>query len=96
METLTKEQIEQKKQQIAEKWEEIKALLEDLKNAGASELPDEDLQEVTGGNLQFPNLKRVQELFLKPEEGVRKYKVQSRIGDAVLRQQAEEQNPKFK
>ena len=46
---LTNEQIEQKKQLLAQKLEEIKVLNDDLVEAGAMELSDDDLDDVAGG-----------------------------------------------
>ena len=67
METLTKEQIEQKKQQLAEKWEECKALLDELKSAGVTELSDEDLKEVTGGLPSLTETGRLKALLETPK-----------------------------
>ena len=49
MATLTNEQIEQKKQLLAEKEQQMKALAQELKEAGAVELSDDDLDNVSGG-----------------------------------------------
>ena len=49
MATLTKEQIEQKKQMLAEKTKEAKALYDELVEAGAIELSDDDLDQAAGG-----------------------------------------------
>ncbi|WP_294746105.1 hypothetical protein [uncultured Prevotella sp.] len=53
MATMTQEQIEQKKQQLAEKMKEVKALYDELKEAGAitpgKELSDDELDEIAGG-----------------------------------------------
>ena len=53
MATLTKEQIEQKKQLLAEKTKEAKALYDELVEAGAIELSEDDLDKAAGGGL-FP------------------------------------------
>ena len=49
MATLTSEQIEQKKQLLAEKTKEIKAIYDELVEAGAIELSDDDLDKAAGG-----------------------------------------------
>ena len=51
MATLTKEQIEQKKQQLKQLAEEVNALTKELVEAGAIELSEEDLEKVAGGNV---------------------------------------------
>ena len=53
MATLTNEQIEQKKQLLAEKMKEMKALYDELVEAGAIELSDDDLDNAAGGNPLF-------------------------------------------
>ena len=49
MATLTNQQIEQKKQLLAEKMKEMKALYNELAEAGAIEISEEDLENVAGG-----------------------------------------------
>ena len=49
MATLTNEQIEQKKQLLVEKTKEMKALYDELVEAGAIELSDDELDDVAGG-----------------------------------------------
>ena len=49
MATMTKEQIEQKNQQLAEKVQEMKAIYDDIVEAGAIELSEEDLNQTAGG-----------------------------------------------
>ena len=49
MATLTNEQIEQKKQLLAEKKKEMKAIYNELAEAGAIEISDDDLENVAGG-----------------------------------------------
>ena len=49
MATLTNEQIEQKKQLLAEKKEQMKTLAKELMEAGAIELSEKDLDNVSGG-----------------------------------------------
>ena len=49
MATLTAEQIEQKKQLLAEKTKEMKALYDELVEAGAIELSEDDLDKAAGG-----------------------------------------------
>ncbi len=49
MATLSAEQIEQKKQLLAEKAKQMKAIYDELVEAGAIELSDEELDGVAGG-----------------------------------------------
>ena len=49
MATLTVEQIEQKKQLLAEKVKQMKAIYDELVEAGAIELTDEELDKAAGG-----------------------------------------------
>ena len=49
MATLTNEQIEQKKQQLKQLAEEVKALTKELVEAGAIELSEDDLDKAAGG-----------------------------------------------
>jgi hypothetical protein len=49
MATLTAEQIEQKKQQLKQLSEEIKAIVNELQEAGAWPLSEDDLGQVAGG-----------------------------------------------
>ena len=49
METLTNEQIEQKKQLIVEKMKQMKAIYDELVEAGAIELTEDELDGVAGG-----------------------------------------------
>ena len=51
MATLTKEQVEQKMQLLAEKAKEMKAISDELKNGGIMELSEEELEDVTGGHV---------------------------------------------
>ncbi len=53
MATLTNEQIEQKKKLLAEKMKEAKAIYDELVEAGAIELSDEDLDGASGGAMSF-------------------------------------------
>ena len=50
MATLTKEQVEQKLQQLKQLTEEANALTKELAEAGVLELSEEDLEQVAGGN----------------------------------------------
>ena len=50
MATLTNEQIEQKKQQLKELAEEVKQLKEELVEAGALPMDEDDLDNVAGGH----------------------------------------------
>lgn len=49
MATLTNEQIEQKKQQLKQLAEEVKKLHDELVEAGAIELSEDDLDDASGG-----------------------------------------------
>ena len=49
MATLTEEQIEQKKQLLTEKLKEMKTIYDELVEAGAIELTDEELDAIAGG-----------------------------------------------
>ena len=49
MATLTVEQIEQKKQLLTEKLKEMKTIYDELVEAGAIELTDEELDAIAGG-----------------------------------------------
>ena len=49
MATMTTEQIEQKKQQLKQLAEEVKQLKDELVEAGAWPLSEDDLDEVAGG-----------------------------------------------
>ena len=60
MAALTKEQIEQKMQQLKQLTEEVSALSKELVEAGAIELSDEDLDKATGGNAK-EDIKKHQE-----------------------------------
>ena len=53
MATLTAEQIEQKKQLLEEKKKEIKAIYDELVEAGAIALDDDDLDQAAGGTPDF-------------------------------------------
>ena len=53
MATLTNQEIEQLKQQLKEKQEEVKVIYDKLVEAGAVPLPDDFLDEVAGG-LKYP------------------------------------------
>jgi len=46
---MTNEQIEQKKQLLAVKMKEMKAIFDELVEAGAIELSDEELDAIAGG-----------------------------------------------
>ena len=49
MAALTNEQIEQKKQQLAEKMKEAKAIYDELMEAGSIPMNDDELDQVAGG-----------------------------------------------
>ena len=50
MATLTNEQLEQKKQLLAEKVKEVKTIMKELVEAGAYPLDESDLEQAAGGN----------------------------------------------
>ena len=54
MATLTNQQIEQKKQLLEEKMKEAKAIYDELVEAGAIELSEEELDDVAGGVSRSP------------------------------------------
>ncbi len=58
MATLTNAQIEQKKQLLAEKMKEMKAIYDELAEAGAIEISDDDLDQAAGGNSLDPYYQR--------------------------------------
>ena len=66
MATMTTEQIEQKKQLLAEKIKQMKAIYDELVEAGAIELTDEELDGVAGGGA-------VGDWFLKLGENIKKF-----------------------
>ena len=49
MATMTNEQIEQKKQLLAEKLNEMKVISDELKDCGIEMLSDDELDDVAGG-----------------------------------------------
>ena len=53
MATLTKEQVEQKLQQLKQLAEQMNGLTKELAEAGAIELSEEDLDKVAGGMPQY-------------------------------------------
>ena len=63
MATLTKEQIEQKKQQLKQLSEEMNALVKELQEAGAWPLDEDDLDKAAGG---FPNISHLNPLNRTP------------------------------
>ena len=52
MAALTKEQVEQKLQQLQQLSEEMNVLSKELVEAGAIEISEEDLDKATGGNAE--------------------------------------------
>lgn len=61
MATLTNEQIEQKKQLLAEKMKEVRAIYDELVEAGAIELSEDKLDQAAGGKddgLRPPTLRK--------------------------------------
>ena len=65
MATLTNEQIEQKKQLLEEKMKEMKALYDELVEAGAIELSDDDLDQAAGAGGVYSR-----EMFVRPQHVV--------------------------
>ena len=65
MATMTNEQIEQKKQLLAEKVKEIKAIYGELVEAGAWPLNENDLDEAAGGKLISPTVGNILEQYTK-------------------------------
>ena len=63
MATLTKEQIEQKKQQLKQLSDEMNALVKELQEAGAWPLDEDDLDKAAGG---FPNISHLNPLNRTP------------------------------
>jgi len=62
MATLTTEQIEAKKQQLKQLTEQVKTIVNELKEAGAWPLSEDDLDDVAGGfsssyAAKFPQIK---------------------------------------
>ena len=55
MATLTNEQIEQKKQQLQQLSEQAKAIVDELTEAGAWPMSEDDLDNVAGGSGLFCN-----------------------------------------
>jgi len=53
MATLTKEQIEAKKQQLKKLSEEMMAIRKELEEAGAWPLDDDELDEASGGSMSI-------------------------------------------
>lgn len=56
MATMTNEQIEQKKSRLKQLTAEVNQIMNELKEAGAWPLDDEELDEVTGGTMRSPLL----------------------------------------
>jgi hypothetical protein len=56
MATLTSEQIQEKKQLLVEKTKEMKAIYDELVEAGAIELSEEELEKSTGGLFLLPGV----------------------------------------
>ena len=56
MAALTSEQIQEKKQLLVEKTKEMKAIYDELVEAGAIELSEEELEKSTGGFFLLPGV----------------------------------------
>lgn len=67
MATLTNEEIEQLKQQLKKKQEEIKVIYNQLAEAGVVPLPDDFLDSVAGG---FPHPTRVPSVIYAPTAAI--------------------------
>ena len=67
MAALTKEQVEQKLQQLQLLAEEVSALTKELAEAGAIELSEEDLEKVDGGYFNLGRFVPLHEYDQKPE-----------------------------
>ena len=63
------QQIEQKKQLLAEKKKEMKALYDELKEAGAIELADEELDGAAGGGMNYDPIPPCFTDYLLSEQG---------------------------
>ena len=69
MAKLTNEQIEQKKQLLAEKTKEMKAIYDELAEAGAIELTDEELDGAAGGGMNYDPIPQCFTDYLLSEQG---------------------------
>ena len=69
MAKLTNEQIEQKKQLLAEKMKEMKAIYNELAEAGAIELTDEELDGAAGGGMNYDPIPQCFTDYLLSEQG---------------------------
>jgi bacteriocin-like protein len=56
---MTTEQIEQKKQQLKQLAEEVKQLKDDLVEAGAIELSEDELNHIAGGSTADENWRKM-------------------------------------
>ena len=61
MAALTKEQVEQKLQQLQQLAEKMSALTKELVEAGVIKLSDKDLEKATGGKPREPKKERTKE-----------------------------------
>ena len=59
MATMTNEEMQQKKQLLEEKMKEVNSILGELKEAGAIELKDDELDQVTGGRGEYDDVKTI-------------------------------------
>ena len=69
MATLTPEQIEQKKQQLKQLAEEVKVLKDELVEAGAWPMDEDDLDKAAGGIRYADYFQYTVETYRGPEEG---------------------------
>jgi len=69
MATLTNQEIEQLKQQLKEKQEEVKAIYDQLAEAGVVALPDDFLDSVAGGLGGIPKPSRVPSYTTVAQQG---------------------------
>lgn len=76
MATMTNEQIEQKMSRLKQLTAEVNQIMNELKEAGAWPLDDEELDEVTGGTMRSPLLGFDK---LKLQSSIRKVSTSSKI-----------------
>ena len=75
MSSLTKEQVEQKLQQLKQLTEEVNALTKELVEAGAIELSEEDLDKATGGTPWLPITESTKDMLIKMGDKMQKLQV---------------------
>ena len=70
---MTNKQIEQKKQLLAEKMKEVKAICNELLEAGTMELSEDDLDKANGGYGFAPFSEKDKEWLTKLGEDAKKF-----------------------